>query len=387
MKITVMIERYLIDQIVRDLQKKMVFVSGPRQVGKTTVSHQIIKLLGIEKISDNIADRYLTWDKAAHREQIMSENFPTAPGPLVLDELHKYARWRGVVKGLYDTRKDELKILVTGSAKLDYYRRGGDSLQGRYHHLRLHPLSLKELKDDRQETVADLLKLGGFPEPFFSGSEVESRRWNNEYRTRLIKEELSDLERVDELSLLERMALRLPDLVASPLSINSLREELEVAHKTAARWITLLERVYHIFRIYPFGAASIRAVKKEAKHYHFNWSYVKSPGARFENMIACHLLKEAHFVEDTTGLRREVRYFRDKDRREVDFVLMEEDKPIYFIECKLSDKNVSPDLNYLHDKFPDIKSCQVILEPDCDFITKKGVRVCSARRFLSELVV
>ncbi len=172
--------RYLKTQIEKDLTRKMVFVGGPRQVGKTTLA---MNFLESEK-------GYLNWDSSDHREMILKRELPI--GPLwIFDEIHKYRLWRNYLKGLYDTRPCGQKILVTGSARLDFYRFSGDSLHGRYHYLRLHPLSLAELKTQKQEDLMQLLHLGGFPEPFFSGTEIDAKRWSREYRTRLIHEDLN----------------------------------------------------------------------------------------------------------------------------------------------------------------------------------------------------
>ena len=379
-----MLMRYLEPQILKDLERKMVFLSGPRQAGKTTIAQGILKS---RYDPAEHKSRYLNWDDSADRELIFRGASPYAPGLVVFEELHKYARWRQYLKGLYDKRKDELQILVTGSARLDYYRRGGDSLQGRYHHLRLHPLSLREVHPYAGDALADLLALSGFPEPFLSGSADEARRWSREYRSRVLREDLGDLEKVSELSLLEHLAVRLPDLVGSPLSLNALREDLQVAHQTVSRWVGILERLYQIFRIYPFGAPTIRAVKKEAKHYQMDWTLVAAPGARFENLVACHLLKENHFLEDTKGIDRELRYFRDVESREVDFVVLEEKRPIRFVECKLSGRDASPSLRYLHHKFPAVPAIQLEAAGDFDIMTKEGIRICAAARFLSELAV
>ncbi|MCJ7680916.1 MAG: AAA family ATPase, partial [Candidatus Aminicenantes bacterium] len=254
----------------------------------------------------------------------MRERFPSGGGLIVLDEIHKYSRWRQTVKGLYDKRGDELKILVTGSARLDLYRRGGDSLQGRYHYFHLFPFSLSELGGASPSTLQDLLMYGGFPEPFLRASEEHSRRWSRAYRFHLVREDLRDLERVYDLDSIEKMVYRLPDLVGSPLSVNALREDLGVSHQSVTRWLQMLENLYMIFRLYPFGAPRLRAVKKEAKHYHLDWTLIKEEGYRFENMVACHLLKWCRFVEDTEGYDMELRYFRDVDRREVDFVLVKD---------------------------------------------------------------
>src|SRR3990170_3812386 len=266
--------RYLEAQVRRDLRRKMVFVAGPRQVGKTTLAK---RLLGRHA-------GYLNWDVAEHREAILRRELPVSDF-WVFDEIHKYRAWRSFLKGLYDSRRPLQRILVTGSARLDFYRHGGDSLQGRYHLLRMHPFSAKELAIRTSARLGDLLKLGGFPEPFLSGSEVEARRWSRDYRNRLVREDVAGLERIQDLGNLELLALRLPELVGSPLSINALREDLQISHKTVDGWLQVLERLYAIFRLSPFGAPRIRAVKKEQKHYHFDWSLVPSEPARFENLI------------------------------------------------------------------------------------------------------
>lgn len=376
------LHRYIEKNVSDDLKRKMVFVGGPRQSGKTTMAKQLCNEAGFDTKT-----RYLNWDATEDRENILIERFPAGPGYLILDEIHKYSRWRQVVKGLYDKRGDELHILVTGSARLDYYRRGGDSLQGRYHFFRLFPLTYAELDMPAPSTVRDLLVYGGFPEPFMLQSETQTKRWSREYRSRIVREELADLENVRDLGIIEKMVLRLPELVGSPLSINALREDLQVSHQSVTRWIGMLENLYMIFRIYPFGAPRIRAVKKEAKHYHLDWTVVKDTGKRFENLIACHLLKWCFFLQDTEGRDVELRYFRDVDRREVDFVIVEDGNPLHFVECKKkSGRDISRPLNYLKTRFPSVQATQVSLEDDIDLTTKEGIRICSAHLFLSEFV-
>jgi len=367
--------------VVQDLARKMVFIGGPRQAGKTSMAkHLCVAAHG------STEGRYLTWDTAVHREAILRERFPVDSGMLVLDEVHKYTRWRQVVKGLFDTRGPGLRILVTGSARLDYYRRGGDSLQGRYHFYRLLPFSLAELGGESHQVLTDLLAYGPFPEPFLSGSERQARRWSSEYRTRVIRDDLRDLEQVADVALVEHLVLRLPDLVGSPLSVNALREDLQVSHHTVSRWLSILERLYVIFRIAPFGAPRIRAVKKEAKHYHMDWTLVQDTGARFENLVAFHLLKWCCFQQDTEGRDVELRYFRDIDKREVDFVLTERGTPLHLIECKLASRDLSPSLRYLHERFPKAQAAQVSLESSPDVLTKEGIRMCPAEKLLAQFV-
>jgi predicted AAA+ superfamily ATPase len=222
--------RYLAEQVRRDLRRKMAFVAGPRQVGKTTLA---LSLPGARQ-------GYRSWDVAEHRERILKREFP--PARLwVFDEIHKYRRWRNYLKGIYDSRRSGQRILVTGSGRLELYRFGGDSLQGRYNLLRLHPFSAAELGLKKPAELRELLNLGGFPEPYLSGSEVEARRWSRRHRALLVR--------------------GLPELVGSPLSINALREDLQVSHKAVAGWIAALERLYAVFRLSPVGAPQIRAVK------------------------------------------------------------------------------------------------------------------------------
>jgi len=374
------IHRYPEAAIAGDLEKKMVFIGGPRQTGKTTLGAH---LAGIE---NRQSPWYLNWDSRADRENIIDETFPSGKGILLLDEIHKYARWRQTVKGLYDTRYPDCRILVTGSARLDYYRKGGDSLQGRYHYYRLLPLTMKELGSTTESTLGDLLTYGGFPEPFLAASERETRRWSMEYRSRVIEEDLNTLENVKDVSLLEQLAIRLPNLVGSPLSLNALREDLQVSHQSVERWIAMMERLYLLFRVYPFGAPTIRAVKKEAKHYHFDWTQVKEPGPRFENLLAVHLLKWCWFRKDAEGEDVELRYFRDTDRREVDFVIVEDGRPVLCVECKSNDTSVSASLRYFKQKFPAIDALQVVRDGARDFVNKDGIRVCPAVNFLGKLV-
>lgn len=353
----------------------MVFVGGPRQVGKTWLGKAVT---GGER-------GYLNYDIAAHRAAILKRELPAA-STWFFDEIHKYRGWRNYLKGLYDQFCPGQKILVTGSARLDLYRFGGDSLQGRYFFLRLHPLSYAELGGASAGDLADLLALSGFPEPFLGASEVEARRWSLVHRERLAREEVAALETVSDLGKLELLMLALPERVGGTLSINSLREDLQVSHPTLARWLEIMERIYAIFRVAPFGAPRLRAVKKAQKHYHFDWTVVPDPGARFENLVAAHLLKWADYQHDTQGRRVELRFFRDIDGREVDFVLTHDGRPIGLVECKLGDAPVSDGLRYLAARFPGTPAWQVSAAGVKDYLSAEGIRVCPARVLLRQLV-
>jgi predicted AAA+ superfamily ATPase len=288
---------------------------------------------------------YLSWDDVRVRPRLRHGELPPNEPRVVLDEIHKYPRWRNLVKGLYDTRPPGQSFLVTGSARLEVYRRGGDSLHGRYHPYRLHPFSLAEAGGGR-DVLDALLRFGGFPEPFSKGSERHWRRWHRERVDRVVRDDLRDLERVRDVALVELMVDALPARVGSPLSVKNLREDLEVAHDTAERWISILENLYYCFRIPPFGPRRIRAVKKEMKLYLWDWSAIDDPGARFENLVASHLLKLCHFVEDTEGHRMELRFLRDTDGREVDFVVLRDRKPWFAVEAKVSDRDPDRALRY-----------------------------------------
>jgi predicted AAA+ superfamily ATPase len=317
-------------------------------VGKTTLA---LSLLGPATTEKHPA--YFNWDDPRAAARLRRVELPPGETLLVLDEVHKYARWRNLLKGIYDTERSERRIVVTGSARLDDYRKGGDSLAGRYRYFRLHPFSLGEM--EREDAVANLdrlLRFGGFPEPLIGQDETEHRIWQRDRLARVIRQDLRDLERVREVSLVELLVDALPERVGAPLSVANLRQDLEVDHKTAERWLTILENLYVCFRLAPLGAPRIRAVKKEKKLYLWDWSAVADEGARFENLVACQLLKYCHWIEDTQGFRMELRYLRDTDRREVDFVVLRGGRPLFGVECKTGHRAVSPAVRYFAERTP-----------------------------------
>ena len=335
------LSRYLETEIRSDLRRKMVFLGGPRQVGKTTLALQLLGAQGRRHAG------YRNWDDPRARTGLLQGRLPAGQELVVLDEIHKFPRWRNLVKGFYDTEGDRVSILVTGSARLDHYRKGGDSLQGRYHHYRLHPLSLAELGPHEEAGNLDaLLQFGGFPEPLLAANARTLRRWRRDRLSRVVYEDLRDLEYVRDVALVELLVEALPDRVGSPLSIRNLSEYLQVAHQTVARWLAILENLYVCFRIAPFGAPRIRAVKKETKLYLWDWSAIAEKGPRFENLVACQLLKHCHHQEDTQGYRMELRFLRDTDRREVDFVVLRDGQPLFGVECKSGEKSPSPAIAY-----------------------------------------
>jgi predicted AAA+ superfamily ATPase len=367
--------RYLNSQLKKDLQKKMVLLAGPRQVGKTTLSKSLLPAK---------ETLYLNYDIAGDRTRILKQEFNDCK-LWVFDELHKFKKWKNYLKGVYDQHHEGHQLLVTGSARLDLFRKAGDSLQGRYHFLRLNPLSALEIGAQNQKQLEDLLRYGGFPEPFFGANKKEADRWSREYQSRLIRDEVRDLERISDLGALELLSYRLPECVGSPLSINSLREDLQLNHKTVTRWLDILEKFYAIFRVLPFGSPKIKAVKKERKLYQFDWNLLESDGYRFENMIAVHLLKHVQFIEDTEGRRIELRYFRDIEGREVDFVITEKSKPVLAVEVKWSDDSVSNSMAYFKRKFPETECWQIHFSGKKDHVSSDGVRIAPAIELLKTL--
>lgn len=373
-------KRYLKSVVLKDMQEKMVFIGGPRQVGKTTFAVGFI---------DNFYEdhpAYLNWDNITDHSRLIKGELPPRQKLIVLDEIHKYARWRNLVKGFFDTHKSSVSFLITGSARLDYYRKGGDSLQGRTYYYRLHPFSLRELNPrPGEKDLEELIKWGGFPEPFLKGNEVFSRRWQKDRIARVIYDDIRDLERVREISLLELLIEELPDRVGSPLSIRNLRETLQVAHYSVERWISIFERMYLVFRISPFGSPRIRAVKKEQKLYFWDWSQVEDEGARFENLVACQLLKYCHFLEDTEGHRMELRFLRDKDKREIDFVVIKNKKPLFAVECKTGEKTVNSAVYYYRERTAIPKFYQVHLGKKDYGNADTSVRMIPFSKFCMEL--
>jgi hypothetical protein len=373
------VPRYLEAVVTAALKKKMVFVGGPRQVGKATFA---LGFLGPE--ADERHPAYLNWDHPAVRERLRNAELPAGEPLLLFDEIHKYARWRNLLKGIYDTERSRRRIIVTGSARLDFYRKGGDSLAGRYRYFRLHPFSLREINRPPSRSDLDaLLRFGGFPEPLFAQDDVERRIWTRDRLARVVREDLRDLEHIREISLVEHLVALLPDKVGSPLSVKGLREDLQVDHKTAERWLQALENLYVCFRLAPYGPPKVRAVKKERKLYLWDWSSIEEPGPRFENLVASQLLKYCHWVEDTLGYDMDLRFLRDTDRREVDFVVLRDRKPIFGVECKSGEKAISSAIRYFAERTPIPRFYQVHLG-EREYAAGK-VTVLPFRRFCEDL--
>ncbi|MFH1103090.1 MAG: AAA family ATPase [Pseudomonadota bacterium] len=387
-------KRYLTPYIMEDLKEKMVFVGGPRQVGKTTLCRNFVA-------SHFSNHSYYNWDNRADRKAIMAASWPGDAEILIFDEIHKYRQWKRLIKGEYDKLKDTFKFLVTGSARLDLYRRGGDSLQGRYHYYRLHPFTLaeiegisfaasvfKEIQFGRQfyqDALNTLDSFGGFPEPFTKQNNKHLRRWHNEKVERMFREDILDMQAIRDVGNIKLLGDILPSKVGSLLSLNAIREDLEVSHRAVTSWMDILEAFYYHFRIYPYAAKNIRSLRKEPKLYLWDWSEVEDGAARFENLIASHLLKFVHFITDNEGHRAELYYLRDVDKREVDFLVTISKKPWFAVEVKLNDTMLSPSLLYFKDRLSIPHVYQVVKKENTDRV-EKGARIISAAKFLAGLV-
>jgi predicted AAA+ superfamily ATPase len=388
-------KRYLEPPISEDLAAKMVFVAGPRQVGKTTLARRVLRgwRSGV----------YLSWDNREDRAEIRAARWPAGKALVVLDELHKWRGWKRWLKGVYDKHRERLAFLVTGSARLDVYRRGGDSLQGRYHHYRLHPFSVAEAlsgapqalpspgdelhvenRRGAQEALALLLRFGGFPEPFLAGSERAHRRWQKERLDAFFREDVRDLEPLRDLASVQVLADLLPDRVGSPLSLNALREDLEVSHRAVAHWVEVLERLYHVFRVPPYMTPKVRALRKMPKAYLWDSSLVAGEGPRFENLVAGHLLKFCHLMQDREGHAVALHYLRDRAGHEADFLVTHSGRPWFAVETKLGANRIDPALTYFRDRLGIPWSYQVTLEGGRDFV-EDGIRLLPASTFFAGL--
>ena len=405
-----MIQRTCIELLAEVIEKfnRMAFLSGPRQVGKTTLAKYYQ--------SHFEQSEYVSWDSFRDRKRILTDPYffekanrnPRKPFLVILDEIHKFARWKNYLKGAYDQYNDEFRFLITGSGRLELFKKGGDSLLGRYFSVPLLPLTmgevdgnltrlkefLRRLSDPRSSSketnsrYQNLFRFGGFPEPFSRASQTFYNLWFSERKTLLLKEDIRDAMAIRQISLLEHLAHLIPERIGSPLSINALREDVGVAFETARDWLLVLEQFFYLFRVAPFTGALSRTLRKEYKVYLFDWVEVESESIRFENLVALHLLKAVHLWkamgEGDIGLH----FVRDKEKREVDFLLSRKGKPFLLVECKASDEELSPHLLYFQKRLGAPVAVQLLHKPG---VSKKrraeGMTqwIISADRWLSML--
>ncbi len=342
-------------RILEDLKKKLVFIVGPRQVGKTWLAKDLM--------TEFANPVYLNCDAAEDRRMVARKSWRLGTDLLVLDELHKIKGWKSYLKGLFDTRPPHLSILVTGSARLDTVRRGGDSLAGRYFVHHLLPFSPAELRSRPEGADLDrYLVRGGFPEPFLAPSDTEAQRWRQHYVDGLLRHDVFDLGRVGDLRAVELVLDLLRQRVGSPASYSSLAEDVGVSPNTVKKYINLLEALYVVFRVPPFARNLARALSKMPKIYFYDTGLVRGDeGARFENLMAVCLEKDLRARADAEGLRYELNYLRTKDGREVDFCLVREREPYRLLEAKVAEEQPSASLK----KFSlllDLPAAQILYE-------------------------
>lgn len=370
-------------QITQDLKKKIVILTGPRQVGKTTLSRSLIS-----------SHQYLNYDFYDDRVRILKNDWDRSKELIILDEVHKKKNWKSWIKGIFDTQARPPYYLITGSAKLDVVKKTGDSLAGRFYQHRLHPFDLKELKGQFPSNVIfeKLMNRGGFPEPFLASSPEEVDRWRRTHLNMILRQDLADLESVRNIHGIETLMLLLRERVGSGVSFASLARDLEVDPKTVKNWIRILEELYVIFVVSPYTTKISRSILKEPKIYFYdNGQLIGDQGAKFENLVACALLKELQSLEDLKGKTVALNYLRNKEKKEVDFIVSIDRRPTHLIEVKWNDQQISPALIHFRDYFthkkinPDIKAIQLVANLENEKVNATGVEVRKAISWLENI--
>ncbi len=362
--------------ILEDLKKKMVFLSGPRQVGKTWLA---------KSIAENYKKPlYLNFDSFDDREIIKKEGWPGATDLIIFDEIHKMDGWKNFIKGVFDKKPEQLHILVTGSARLETFRQGGDSMAGRFFNHRLLPLSYKEVPEKGVDLVDRLTTRGGFPEPFLTESDTDSERWRLQYLDGLIRTDILDFELVHNLRAVQTIVEMLRRRVGSPVSFKSIAEDVKLSPTTVTRYIEILEALYIVFRVTPFSRNIARSLLKEPKIYFFDSGMVHGDsGARFENMVAVSLLKHVYGITDYLGRMTSLNYIRTKDGEEVDFCITENDEAQKIIEVKSGGRDFAQSLKKFNKKY-NIPATAVIKDLKQDF--REGqIEMMRPETFLGEL--
>lgn len=370
-------DRTLKQTILSDLPHKIILVSGPRQVGKTTLAKSL----------DSEA-QYLNYDESEDRLVMAQKAWNPQASCIIFDELHKMPDWKRWIKGIYDTRGIPPHMVVTGSAKLDTYRKVGDSLAGRYFSFRLHPLDIKEVTAfSAQETFGRLLSVSGFPEPFLKNKTDYYGRWARTHQDIILRQDLLDLERITDIHSIERLIDLMSRRVGSTVSYANLARDLQRDPKTIKKWIGHLEDLYILFSVKPFSNKIARAHLKEPKYYFYNTAFVKGDnGTKFENLVACALLKEVHYLQDTQGMPIDMAFLRTKDGKEIDFVITKNNTPSHLIECKWSDSSLSKAFSIFSSIYPQAQCLQLVAEglTRSLFYPEKNTAIHNAPTWLSQ---
>ncbi len=346
------------------LDQKIILVSGPRQVGKTFLA---------KRIENNY--QYFNFDLHDHKKAILDQTWKKDGSLVIFDEIHKLKKWKSWIKGIYDVEQGKNRFLLTGSSRIDTFKKTGDSLAGRHISVRLNPLSLKEIGDSHHQKIAkEILQRGSFPEPFLSGSDRKSSIWRKSHLDLIIRQDLVLEETVRDLKSIELLVDLLRYRVGQQITYKNLADELQVSPLTIKKWLQILESFFVIFMVYPYTKNVAEAVKKEPKIYFYDLGQViADEGFKIENLVALHLLKRNQFLEDTEGYRMRLCYIRDKKKREIDFVLTENNRLTHLIEVKKSDDNFNTHLNYFSVRLKPIHALQLVfdLKREKDFETHK----------------
>ncbi len=348
------VKRAITDTILEYIQEKIIIIGGPRQCGKTFLSKELL-------LPNH---QYFNFDEQNDRNIITQKSWSRKTDLLIFDEIHKMPKWKTWLKGIYDTEGIPPGLLVTGSARLDTFKKGGDSLAGRHLHFRLHPFSIKEVSDrPDKKIIQDMMTLGQFPEPLLSGNERKANLWRKNHLERIIKEDLLDLEKIRELKKVEILTQLLSERVGSQINYASLGRDLEVSIHTIKHWIQVLENLNVIFIVTPYSKNIAKSILKAQKIYFYDTGRVRGDiGPKLENLTATHLLKRNHFLEDTMGEKLDLHYIKDVEKREVDFLTIRDYKPEHLIEVKLSDDNLSRNLKYFDNKIKPISTQQLVFD-------------------------
>jgi predicted AAA+ superfamily ATPase len=372
-------KRELCPFIEGDLKKKIVLISGPRQTGKTTLSKQLTQ-----------SYEYLNYDLEEHRGRIENKEWDRNKNIVILDEIHKMNRWKAWLKGIYDVEGLPPGILVTGSAKLDTYRKVGDSLAGRYYLYRLHPFDLKELKKfspdfDLESYFKKILEVGGFPEPFLDGTLENYRRWRRTHLDIILRQDLISLENVSSIIGIENLIRLLRTRVGGTISHNNLANDLGVDPKTVKSWIEVLERMFVIFKVAPFSKKIKDSLLKAPKYYFYDNGLVEGDqGVKLENLVACALFKELNFIQDTQGTDVELNFLRTKKGEEVDFLVSVNNRPTLMIEVKWSEDKFSKSFAYFERFIKAVKKIQLVGNLTAEKTLADGSEMRSAASWLSD---
>lgn len=374
-------KRYLFDQIKQALTEKIVLLTGPRQSGKTTLAKQLYDTYD-----------YLNFDAIEDREILREKSWDRKKPLIIFDELHKMKEWKRWIKGVYDKEGITPQIIVTGSAKLDTYKKMGDSLAGRYFQYRLYPFDLKEISQvdstlSPENTFERLWHCGGFPEPFLKGTESYYKRWRRSHLDIILRQDLLDIQAVKDIQAIETLVYLLKTRVGGGVSYANLARDLERDINTIKRWLLLLENLYVIFRVTPYHKNITRSLLKEPKYYFFDIAQVEdNEGAKLENLVAFSLLKELHFIEDTTGMRGNLHYLRTKDGKELDFVICIENKPTHLIEVKMTDEYLAPAFQHFIPLFSEnIQKIQLVKSCNREKTFPNGIEIRSLIPWLTNL--